>query len=895
LKVGVDNPGDQLANVVGEKSSVKLGPLDVSLRPFVALVERFVPNQRLSSSLHRTGNRLTLLAQMPRMERNWRVVRDLPAVASEDEQARALTAMKEELVNRVCTAVVQTGSPRWEAVKRFSDGLREYRRTLSSDTGKELHLRHAEEGFRAARSIDRDFARCSYNLGVVYRQRGRIDSAKAAFERALEEDPAHADAAHALAAIYLAEGSSNPQKGAPARSLEFAERAIALAPRDIRGWNIKGNVWRRLQAAPDSGAAWRSCLSFHETAAALAWRALCGAARRGQPLDAASKALAIPFADLAYVHSQLGRRRRAARILRQAIWRQPDASLCFGLGTVLASGARSHSDLKAALAAFRGAAHRSRSRAERVSCHAWAAETLARMAVLNGGRENPELRSMALQAYEDALFSPSHLDQEAREKLSEACRRLGDAHREQIIERLTAVHDAIEPKHGEDPWSRLQRIRLAARASRSTLASIPEAAKVVVWTRAMFAIEIGAALQGINPGRTQRLLRHGVSQLIEHYQETLDSAQKALGEVLLDRSKFIEALNWAKVGSELNPFSAEAAYQLGLAHARLADYDQAERFLQRSLALDPSNVAALDNIGLASWSRGALSANRADRRSEFHKVIRTFTEAIEFAKDDNKRGWLHFWLGQFHDDVLEYESAAEHFAMAKALGAFSIECSLWLAILCIKQDSFSLAEAHLREAFAKIVEAGRQARKASSAGRRRRGGSAKLIVEWLQAPGYFSERLIPTGYFLLTINLYLAQVFAEGGRDIARARRRLRFVERHRNLLGARPKKADSDTYRAFVDQWRDIAARYEDFLGWVDFLDDRPRQARTHIETAIKIRVDPMSLCHLARVHLDHGATDQALDCCERARAADISGTWSARIARIETEAGRPRTSHPS
>jgi len=315
LKVGVDNPGDQLANVVGEKSSVKLGPLDVSLRPFVALVERFVPNQRLSSSLHRTGNRLTLLAQMPRMERNWRVVRDLPAVASEDEQARALTAMKEELVYRVCTAVVQTGSPRWEAVKRFSDGLREYRRTLSSDTGKELHLRHAEEGFRAARSIDRDFARCSYNLGVVYRQRGRIDSAKAAFERALEEDPAHADAAHALAAIYLAEGSSNPQKGALARSLEFAERAIALAPRDIRGWNIKGNVWRRLQAAPDSGAAWRSCLSFHETAAALAWRALCGAARRGQPLDAASKALAIPFADLAYVHSQLGRRRRAARIL----------------------------------------------------------------------------------------------------------------------------------------------------------------------------------------------------------------------------------------------------------------------------------------------------------------------------------------------------------------------------------------------------------------------------------------------------------------------------------------------------------------------------------------------------------------------------------------------------
>lgn len=78
LKVGVDDPGGALANVICEKSDVKLGPLGVPLRPLVAIVERSI-GRRLSSSLHRTGNRLSVLADMPGEEGNWRVERDLPA------------------------------------------------------------------------------------------------------------------------------------------------------------------------------------------------------------------------------------------------------------------------------------------------------------------------------------------------------------------------------------------------------------------------------------------------------------------------------------------------------------------------------------------------------------------------------------------------------------------------------------------------------------------------------------------------------------------------------------------------------------------------------------------------------------------------------------------------
>ncbi len=93
LKVGVNNPGDALANIVGEKSDVQLGPVSVSLRPLIAAFERSIPKQRLSSSLHRTGNRLILRADVAGAEGHWRVEGDLTAQASAENTASVLRKM----------------------------------------------------------------------------------------------------------------------------------------------------------------------------------------------------------------------------------------------------------------------------------------------------------------------------------------------------------------------------------------------------------------------------------------------------------------------------------------------------------------------------------------------------------------------------------------------------------------------------------------------------------------------------------------------------------------------------------------------------------------------------------------------------------------------------------
>lgn len=62
VTVRIDNPESLLANVVGQNSTVKLGLLEVPLRPLVTAIEGLMnPGWRLSTSLQRNGNCVTLV------------------------------------------------------------------------------------------------------------------------------------------------------------------------------------------------------------------------------------------------------------------------------------------------------------------------------------------------------------------------------------------------------------------------------------------------------------------------------------------------------------------------------------------------------------------------------------------------------------------------------------------------------------------------------------------------------------------------------------------------------------------------------------------------------------------------------------------------------------------
>src|SRR5262249_33025629 len=156
------------------------------------------------------------------------------------------------------------------------------------------------------------------------------------------------------------------------------------------------------------------------------------------------------------------------------------------------------------------------------------------------------------------------------------------------------------------------------------------------------------------------------------------------------------------------------------------------------------------------------------------------------------------------------------------------------------------AEQHLREALYEMFQSWQAAHKDHSS--------------WLSTPQSSSRPYdVPPGYFLLAIALLMALIFAERGCDLPRARRKLRFVDRPRNFLGNPPATANRRARRDFESRCKAIAARYEDYLGWVCHLDNQPRLAREHLEASIRIRADPEAFCHLARFHLDHGEPARA------------------------------------
>ena len=105
------------------------------------------------------------------------------------------------------TALGDLGSPRWEAVRPFTHGLRAYRGTQMIKGDSSPELRRAEKEFILALSMDRSFAKCHYNLGIIYQRLRAYESAEAAFRKALEENPDSAEPYYALASVYFDDGN----------------------------------------------------------------------------------------------------------------------------------------------------------------------------------------------------------------------------------------------------------------------------------------------------------------------------------------------------------------------------------------------------------------------------------------------------------------------------------------------------------------------------------------------------------------------------------------------------------------------------------------------------------------------------------------------------------------
>lgn len=379
LEVTVEDVGAELEGTVG--------PLQLSkwtnVVPFLLRATGLLRGPHLRGTFHREGRALVLTVELSGggKKGSWRVSEDVPDLAaagqrgSPDETAEEMALahrMVREMAYRIAASQASLGSPRWEAVRSFTEGLRHYRNVRLTDSDRDPELREAERCFREALQWDKTFTQGHYNLGVVYSRLGELDAALSVLRQAIAADPSSFSPHLAVAMAYFDRAVDRYYRGfAPDEVAEdflqsrvFAGRAIALAPHEPRPWNVYGAAticwaWRGMvppgrQASVDPADLGQAADAFR-IAAALSWRRLCrGELAAGRQAIAEAKLVTLicleNLAETYFERGEEGDVERSADVLREALRLAPrKPSLHLALGKVLASRAPDPGERREAL------------------------------------------------------------------------------------------------------------------------------------------------------------------------------------------------------------------------------------------------------------------------------------------------------------------------------------------------------------------------------------------------------------------------------------------------------------------------------------------------------------------------------------------------------------------
>lgn len=420
-----------LDTTISSESSFALGPIKLPVGFMVGLIGRLVKGPTLSGHIHRDGASRIITVRLTGNlgNRTWLISEAVQRDASGAEQWMPAAFVANSVAHRVFTELSIGPTVRWEALMKFGDGVRAYRRSLKVARERALNLREAERCLIGAQAEDENFDLAYYNLGIVYTElaglnrekatadptayAGMLDAAASAFERARQKDPNRWCTQFALATTSLQQATQafeGDRRQAAllylATTLDYYTEALRCAPDNAaRAQTISVATlvhwWRGWRANPDGPdlSELQQAGAVARRGARIAWRALCKAhlsaspqrEELGSPRTRTAAIASRSLRELAETlphsvglidngepgapHSLRMRWRRRAlaskttKCLKLARSLSPgDSDICMGLGTAL----RQRAKWPAAARAFRSAAQLNPENPE-----AWAALALA--------------------------------------------------------------------------------------------------------------------------------------------------------------------------------------------------------------------------------------------------------------------------------------------------------------------------------------------------------------------------------------------------------------------------------------------------------------------------------------------------------------------------------------
>lgn len=851
VTVGVEDRLESLSDIMGPDSSVKLGAVEIPVGLLFRGLSRLVRGPRLTGSLHKQGDGYMVLADLSGggLSGSWRVT---CADLTPEERAgtAAVYRMAEQLAYRIITSLGNFGSPRWEAVRHFTQALRSYRTTRLMKGDASPELRAAEGELIMALSLDRNFSQCHYNLGVIYQGLKVHESAESAFRQILSEDPDWAEAYYALATVYFETGQYQ-------KSAIFARKMIEIRPGDARAWNLNGLARymqrdeearrRNLLEQEFEGPVFDDIARSFKIAAAVAWRALCAAALNAssRPLRKERHLAVRCVNNLAIIKGNGGDGAARRAILEQAFRLSPrDARARLIYGESLFE--EQQWDL-------------ARTELYQVFGDALAIrEHVLRWTYLLGAhsmqwvhRWSRTDQADVLRAYASLLnhMVPAEALVLASPRTAEAAARRREYGRQldSFENVLKLIAKQLAP--GPDPFSSPLRLVHFLRGlelgegSSIPLESLP--ADQQDWALAQARIHRARQSLEKEPVEAAREARLAIEWL-EEQRLGRQVEQQGLHSLLakawvLDAargggSEIREAVHHAELSVAQEPGRAARRWILADVYSAAGDFEEACNERETALRLGPGSEILNDVEALGRTARDyLLLAGQPERRAPEARVRRgrdffaRVLQLVESRKSTRSQprclvhAAAHFWIGRFHCELGECDEGIHHLRLAHSLAFRPIELGLRLG------NAYS---------WVRDYDEARRVFVASLFAARKRRIDKKKTPQIEPTP--FADQAPEEAE--VEVLLSCAMLYCERGVRPLQASR----------LCGSALKRLLSFKGR----RQRELRALYEECAGWIDFRNGEIEAGRKRMERAARVTGERRTYTRLALIYEKAGAS---------------------------------------
>ncbi|MCK4763438.1 MAG: tetratricopeptide repeat protein [Candidatus Aminicenantes bacterium] len=753
--VSILDIGKSLEEAVGTNLEIQFGSkMKFGFNP-LKLFGWLVRGPKLCGCLQWEGDKMVLIAWIRggNLNGTWRMHSDdIDNTGEKEELPKFITAripgLIDEITHHIFADLAEVGSPRWQAVKHYSNGLWQYRETVRTKENRCLTLRKAKTEFKKALAQDTEFAQCYYNLGIIYKKLGNDRAAEAAFRKALEKNPDNYKSYYKLSLIYQ-------ERKDYKNSRWFCEQAIQLQPSNALAWNLlavihykkwlndKKDHYKYQGGLPIP----KEIIETAMVAVMLSWRELCRARAKNNVTPKHKDIATISIRNLSVLKGMKRPFKRWFSPFNQALFLSPENDdLHFELGKYY---------------------------------YRWEKWRKARDAFFRVYEEGVDidepLRYWSCYADANAHLYEKKIEEPFKETIEEGFTHFLDAAADILHNKRKDMERDIEPsrldvnietmksaltriwKYEKKIKEKTEKIEIHKREIEFA-ADLKEILNEVIeihsddkknfyenknkdipvcldWARSQLNVAVGKRLLELSELEKhaanstyspvgQKYLRQAI-QLLDEAKQKLEKnyprqitklrLHMYLAQGYLRLEQLDKALFHAREAVRLNPFEPEERRLLGKVHIALENYKKAITELEISFRLEPDNHEILKELGEAYKRKGENACSSTETKKAYNSARETFSQALEIigshsfpdqepGENDDKYienlGLTHYYLGYFCYELLEYDAAATHSRAAAQMGYKPVSALIQAGWNYINAGAFYRA----KQAFDKAAE-----------------------------------------------------------------------------------------------------------------------------------------------------------------------------------------------